>query len=87
MLTLNILGVARRREALCQTCVYVVRQKGFDGEELTSCNFSGTLRELKFAVRECNAYVDFRIPKPERRVGFVPSSEPKNPKVTVIKFG
>jgi hypothetical protein len=86
MLTLNILGVAKRREALCPTCVYAVTQKGFKGEELTSCNFGGGLRELKFAVCECNAYVDFRVPKPERRVGFVNPDEPKKPRVTVIKI-
>ena len=29
MLTLNILGTPKRREALCPTCVYAVMQKGF----------------------------------------------------------
>ncbi len=87
MLTLNILGVAQRREALCPTCVYAVRQMGFQGEELTSCNLSGGMRELKFAVCECTAYVDSRIPAPVRRVGFAPPAEPQKPKVTIIKFG
>ena len=71
MLTLNILGTPKRREALCPTCLYAVAQKGFNGEELTCCNLGGGLRELKFAVCECTAYVDRRIPKPERAIGFI----------------
>ena len=71
MLTLNILGTPKRREALCPTCTYAVAQKGFNGEELTCCNLGGGLRELKFVVRECTAYVDRRAAKPERVVGFV----------------
>lgn len=71
MLTLNILGPRRRREALCPTCTYAVTQKGFSGEELTSCCLGGGLRELPFAVSECTAYIDRRIAKPVRVVGFV----------------
>jgi hypothetical protein len=86
MLTLNILGVSQRREALCPTCAYAVTQKGFKGEQLTSCSFGGALRELKFVVSECSVYADARVPKPERRVGFVKPAEPKKPRVTVIKI-
>jgi hypothetical protein len=86
MLTLNILGTPKRREALCPTCIYAVAQKGFNGEELTSCNLGGGLRELKFTVRECTAYVDRRIPKPERVVGFVRPDPEAKPGITVIKI-
>ncbi|HEY1732760.1 MAG TPA: hypothetical protein VGG15_13475 [Terriglobales bacterium] len=86
MLTLNILGTPKRREALCPTCIYAVAQKGFNGEELTSCSLGGGLRELKFVVCECTAYVDRRVPKPERVVGFVqPGAEPR-PAITVIRI-
>ena len=73
MLTLNILGTAKRREALCPTCAYAVAQKGFNGEELTSCNLGGGLRELKFAVCECTAYVDRRARKARARGRICPS--------------
>ena len=86
MLTLNLFVSRERREALCPTCTYAVVQKGFNGEELTCCSLGGGLRELTFVVRECTAYVDTRIPKPRRAIGFVcPSEEPK-PRVTVIKI-
>ncbi len=86
MLTLNILGTPKRREALCPTCTYAVTQKGCAGEELTSCSLGGGLRELRFSVCECSAYTDRRIPQPQRVVGFIrPASEPR-PKVTVIKI-
>jgi len=81
MLTLNILELFERREALCPTCVYAVTQKGFDGEELTGCFLGGTLRELKFAVAECTAYIDRRLPRPQRVAGFV---KPE-PRPAVIK--
>ena len=86
MLTLNILGSAQRREPLCPSCVYAVTQKGFKGEELTSCGYGGVLRELKFAVGECTAYIDRRIPQPQRVAGFVAPAPPEKPKVTVIKI-
>jgi len=86
MLTLNILGTAKRREALCPTCAYAVVQKGFGGEKLTSCTLGGGLRELGFEVCECTAYTDRRIRKPARVAGFLrPESEAK-PAVTVIKI-
>ena len=86
MLTLNILGTPTRREALCPTCVYAVMQKGLAGEELTSCNLGGNLRELKFVVCECSAYSDRRIPQPERVVGFVRTAPKGKPRVTVIRI-
>jgi|HubBroStandDraft_6_1064221.scaffolds.fasta_scaffold995802_1 hypothetical protein len=86
MLTLNILETGKRREALCPSCVYAVMQKGFEGEELTSCNLGGTLRELKFMVCECSAYLDRRIQKPERLVGFVQPSRGQKLKTTVIRI-
>jgi hypothetical protein len=86
MLTLNILGTRKRREALCPTCAYAVTQKGFQGEELTCCCLGGGLREMQFAVRECTAYCDRRIPKPARVAGFVRPSSEEKPGVTVIRI-
>ena len=86
MLTLNILGTPKRREGLCPTCTYAVVQKGFKGEKLTSCNLGGGLRELAFEVCECTAYVDRRIGKPERVVGFVQPDPATKPAITVIKI-
>ena len=84
MLTLNILGPRKRREALCPTCTYAVTQKGFGGEELTSCCLGGGLRELPFAVSECTAYFDRRVTKPVRVAGFVRPQEEKR-EATVIR--
>ncbi len=86
MLTLNILGNSKRREALCSTCVYAVTQKGHNGEELTSCSLGGGLRELKFEVYECSAYADNRIQKPERLVGFVKAARQEKQNFAVIRI-
>lgn len=75
MLTLNILGPRTRPVALCPTCTYAVTQKGFSGEELTSCWLGGHLRELPFAVSECTAYTDRRVAKTVRVAGFVRPDE------------
>jgi hypothetical protein len=83
MLTLNILGRRQRRETLCPTCTCAVTQKGFSGEELTSCWLGGALRELPFAVSECTAYTDRRIPKPARVAGFVRPAEPEDATVVI----
>jgi hypothetical protein len=86
MLTLNILGTAKPREALCPTCLYAVVRKGFSGEKLTNCNLGGELRELSFEVSECTAYVDRSIPKPERVVGFVQPEPLARHTITIIKI-
>jgi hypothetical protein len=86
MLTLNILANTKGREALCSSCVYEVTQKGFQGEKLTSCNYGGDLRELKFEVCECSVYVDSRVPKPEKVIGFIKPGETARPRITVIKI-
>ncbi len=86
MLTFNILGSSRRGDGLCPTCAYAVMQKGFRGEELTSCSLGGGLRKLKFAVCECTAYSDRRITRPERVAGFVTPADPDQPDVKVIKI-
>jgi hypothetical protein len=83
MLTLNILGPRQRREMLCPTCTYAVTQKGFSGEELTSCWLGGALRELPFAVSECTAYIDRRIAKPTRVAGFVRPAERERDTVVI----
>jgi hypothetical protein len=86
MLTLNILGTPKRRDALCPTCVYAVAQKGFRGEELTFCGLGGGLRELTFEVCECSAYVDRRVSRAERTVGFVKPARSSKPGITVIRI-
>jgi hypothetical protein len=85
MLTLNILGNVKRREALCTSCVHEVTNKGFKGEVLTFCNYRSELRELKFEVCECTIYTDKRIPKPEKPIGFVKPGETVRPRLTIIK--
>jgi len=85
MLTLNILGPRERRQTLCPTCSYAVTQKGFSGEELTSCCLGGGLRELPFAVSECTAYIDRRITTPARVAGFVRPSVAKR-ETTIIRI-
>ena len=52
---------------------------------LTFCNYGGKLRELKFEVCECTVYVDNRVPKPERTIGFVRPGETARPRITVIR--
>jgi hypothetical protein len=86
MLTLNILANAKSREALCTSCVHEVTNKGFKGEVLTFCSYGGGLRELKFGVCECTVYADKRIPKPEKRIGFVKPGETARPRLTIIKI-
>jgi hypothetical protein len=74
MLKLNILGTSKRGEALCPTCAYAVTQRGFAGEQLTSCMLGGSLRELPFAVSECTAYADKHAQHPARVAGFIKPS-------------
>ena len=74
MLKLNIFGTSKRGEALCPTCAYAVTQRGFAGEQLTSCMLGGSLRQLPFAVSECTAYTEKHAPQPERVAGFVKNS-------------
>jgi hypothetical protein len=85
MLKLNILSSRERREAVCPTCTYAIAQKGFNGEELTCCTLGGGLRELRFAVSECTAYTDRRLPKRRCVAGFVRRSDGDH-KVTVIRI-
>ncbi len=85
MLTLNILANVKRREALCSSCVYEVRQKGHEGEKLTFCSY-GEMRELKFEVCECSVYADSRIPKREKVIGFIKPEKTTRPNITVIKI-
>lgn len=86
MLTLNILGTPKPRQALCVSCTYAVMQKGRKGEELTSCNYAGVLREVTFTVCECSAYADRRAAKPERQIGFVRPERKSRGNVTVIRI-
>jgi len=86
MLTLNILAKEKSRKALCTSCTCEVTHKGYEGEKLTFCNYGGGLRKLEFEVCECSVYVDSRITKPEKVIGFIqPEGKPK-PNFTVIKI-
>jgi hypothetical protein len=85
MLTLNILESPKRRVGLCPTCVYAVTQRGFEGEELTCCGYGGGLRELRFEVRECTAYIDRNFVPLRRVAGFV-KPQTGNRKTIVIKI-
>lgn len=86
MLTLNILEKKKASEALCTSCVYEVKQKGFKGEKLTFCSYGGGLRELKFEVCECTVYGKANEPEVRREIGFVRRGETARPRVTVIKI-
>jgi len=86
MLTLNILAKEKSREALCASCNYEVTHKGYEGEKLTFCNYGGGLRELTFEVCECSVYVDSRITKPEKVIGFIQPEGKPRPNFTVIKI-
>ena len=86
MLTLNILANVKSREALCTSCVYEVTNKGFKGEKLTFCSYGGGLRKLKFEVCECTVYVDSRVTKPEKVIGYIQPGRKPKPHFTVIKI-
>ncbi len=85
-MTLNILANAKSREALCTSCVHEVTNKGFDGEKLTFCSYGSGLREVTFGICECTVYIDKRIPKPAKPIGFVTPEETDRPRLTVIKI-
>ena len=62
----------QRQGTLCRTCVNSHMVKGFSGKELISCTFGGTLRPIKFEVRECSGFGDRLVTiTPVRVVGFV----------------
>jgi len=82
----SIIGKEKTGETLCTSCVFEVTSKGFKGEKFTFCSYGGGLRELKFEVCECTVYNDKRIPKPEKRIGFVKPGKATRPKLTVIKI-
>jgi hypothetical protein len=65
-------AIVRRQGTLCRTCVNSHMVKGFSGKELISCTFGGTLRPIKFEVRECTGFSDRLVTlTPVRVVGFV----------------
>ena len=86
MFTWTIPTSVKSREALCSSCVYEVTQKGFEGEKATFCSYGGGMREMKFGVCECTVYIDKRISRPEKTIGFVKPGETARPKLTVIKI-
>jgi|GEM_PF-1671527 len=65
-------AVEQREGALCRTCVNSHMVKGFSGKELISCTFGGTLRPIKFEVRECTGFSNRLVNiTPVRIEGFV----------------
>lgn len=65
-------AIVQRQGTLCRTCVNSHMVKGFSGKELISCAFGGTLRPIKFEVRECSGFGDRLVAiTPVRVVGFV----------------
>lgn len=48
--------IGRRPETLCRTCANAHMVKGFRGKELIACTFGGTLRRMKFEVRDCTGF-------------------------------
>ena len=58
--------------SLCRTCVNSHLVKGFSGKELISCTFGGTLRPIKFKVRECTGFGSRLVTiAPVRVAGFI----------------
>ncbi len=49
-------AIKQRPGSLCRTCANSHMVKGFSGKELISCTFGGTLRPIKFKVRECTGF-------------------------------
>jgi hypothetical protein len=61
-----------RDGTLCRSCVNAHMVKGFNGQELISCTFGGTLRPMKFEVRECTGFSSRLVTiTPVRIEGFV----------------
>jgi hypothetical protein len=61
-----------RSGTLCRTCVNSHLVTGFSGKELISCTFGGTLRPMKFEVRECTGFSKRLVTiAPVRIEGFV----------------
>ena len=68
----EVVPVDQRQRTLCRTCVNSHMVKGFSGKELISCAFGGTLRPVKFEVRECTGFSSRLVTiNPVRVRGFV----------------
>lgn len=66
------MAVEQRQGTLCRTCVNSHLVKGFGGKELISCTFGGSLRPIKFEVRECTGFSNRLVNvTPVRIEGFV----------------
>ena len=62
----------QRQGTLCRTCANSHMVMGFSGKELISCTFGGTLRPMKFEVRECTRFTSRLVTiSPVRIEGFV----------------
>src|ERR1035437_5863489 len=64
--------IERRQGTLCRSCANSHLVKGFSGKELISCTFGGTLRPIRFEVRECTGFSNRLVTiTPVRVVGFI----------------
>src|SRR5450755_1104752 len=65
-------AVEQRPRTLCRSCANSHLVKGFSGRELISCAFGGTLRPIKFEVRECTGFSNRLVTiTPVRVAGFL----------------
>ncbi|HZM11473.1 MAG TPA: hypothetical protein VFC15_14800 [Candidatus Limnocylindrales bacterium] len=66
------MAVEQRQGTLCRSCANSHLVKSFSGKELISCTFGGTLRPIKFEVRECTGFSNRLVTiAPLRVAGFV----------------
>ena len=65
-------SIKQRPRTLCRSCANVHMVRGFSGKELISCTFGGTLRPMKFEVRECTGFANRLVNiTPMRVAGFI----------------
>ena len=65
-------SIEQRPRTLCRSCANVHMVRGFNGKELISCTFGGTLRPMKFEVRECTGFSTQLVTiTPVRVAGFI----------------
>ena len=65
-------AIVQRQGTLCRTCVNSHLVEGFSGKELISCTIGGTLRPIRFEVRECSRFCNHLVTiAPVRVAGFI----------------
>jgi hypothetical protein len=77
-----------RPETLCRTCANAHMVTGLRGKELISCTFGGTLRAMKFEVRECTGFSKRLVNiTPVRVAGFLPQENEVYAEIRIAKAG